>query len=576
MQADPAARAGSSRCRWIGPRPVDEALVSQLGGELHLPPAVCRLLAVRGYGSGDAARLFLRPRLEQLHAPDGLRDLHRAVERLASAIRAGETILVHGDYDVDGMCSTTLLTRSLRALGATVIPFVPHRVSDGYDLGDAGVRAAFELNARVVLTADCGTSARAAIDRLQRAGIDVIVTDHHLPSAELPPAFAVLNPRQPGCDYPDKDLAAVGVAFKLMLALTRAVGGNENVVYGMLDLVALATVADIAPLRGENRVFVRYGLKLLSQSNNLGLRALIRAAGLDGKPLTAGRVGYILAPRLNAVGRLGHALRGIELLLSSTEHEANAIARELEELNRRRQEMDRETLEQARSMVERLDLESTFGIVLAADGWHPGVIGIVASRIVETYGRPAVLVALEGGEGKGSGRSISAFDLHSGIAACQDLLMRFGGHRAAAGITIARDQVDAFSRCFNEVARQRLTSEDLVPELRLDLELSLDEVTHELEAVLRHLEPCGVGNPAPVLLARNVRLAGPPRLVGKNGLRLRLATAAGELEAIGWDMASRAKELDPALPLDIAFRLERDDFRGEPRLQAKIADFRTG
>src|SRR6185295_2385463 len=258
-----------------------------------------------------------------------------------------------------------------------------------------------------------------------------------------------------------------------------------NPVYGMLDLVALATIADVAPLRGENRVFARYGLKMLAETKNLGLRALIRSAGLEGKPLTAGRIGYILAPRLNAVGRLGHALRGVELLMAQSEHEANTIARELEELNVRRQEIDRMTLEQARQRVLALDLEDTYGIVLAEDGWHPGVIGIVASRIVEEFGRPTVLIGLDGDEGKGSGRSISAFDLHAGLSSCRELLMRFGGHRSAAGITIARDQLPAFAERFNAIARERLTPEDLVPELRADLDVSLGELTLPLEALLR-------------------------------------------------------------------------------------------
>jgi single-stranded-DNA-specific exonuclease len=563
-----------SRCRWILPPAPDRTAVAELAADLGLPEPICRLLHVRGYRAGDAARLFLRPRLEQLHDAGWLRDIQKAVDRLAAAVAGGETILVHGDYDVDGICATTLLTRAIRSLGGTVVPFIPHRVTDGYDLGEAGVHAAMAHGARVVLTADCGTSARSPIERLQGMGIDVIVTDHHLPSAELPGAYAVLNARQPGCEYPDKDLAAVGVAFKLMLALTRAVNGNENVVYGMLDLVALATVADIAPLRGENRVFVRFGLKLLNETRNLGLRALIRAAGLEGKPLTAGRIGYILAPRLNAVGRLGHALRGVELLLATTEHEANVIARELEELNRRRQDLDRTTLDEARVMVDRLDLDSTFGIVLGAEGWHPGVIGIVASRIVETCGRPTILVALDGDEGKGSGRSISAFDLHAGIGACRELLVRYGGHRAAAGITIARDQLPAFSARFNEVARERLTPDDLVPELKIDLELPLDDVNDELERLLRHLEPCGVGNPSPVLMSPGVRLAGQPRVVGRNGLKLRLQTATGELEAIGWDLAPLARRLDMSAPLDVVYRLDRDEYRGESRLQLRIADIR--
>ena len=567
----PPART-RTQARWVLPTPPDAAILAALCDELKLPLEVCTLLARRGHVAGDQAKRFLRPRLDQLHAPDGLPDLRVAVERLATALERGETILVHGDYDVDGICSTTLLTRALRALGGRVVPFIPRRIEDGYDLTAAGVRAAQAAGARVVVTCDCGTSAHGPVADLMAQGVDVIVTDHHLPSGPPAPALAVLNPQLKDCEYPDKGLAGVGVAFKLALALTRRMGGSENGVMRLLDLVALATIADIAPLRGENRVLVRYGLKLLNETENVGLRALIRAAGLDGKPLTSGRVGFILAPRLNAVGRLGHALRGVELLMCEREHEANVIARELEELNRKRQELDRGTLEQARAMVRRLDLEETYGIVLAGEGWHPGVIGIVASRIVEDTGRPTLLIALHDGEGKGSGRSISAFDLHAGLTQCRDLLVRFGGHKAAAGVTIHAGQVAALAERFNQVARERLKPDDLVPELRIDLELPLDAVNDELETMLRHFEPFGVGNAAPLLASRGVQLAGRARTVGSDGLKLRLSTARGEVEALGWGMGWMAGELDPAMPVDIAYRVERDEFRGESRLVLKLAD----
>ena len=567
----PAARP-RPKPRWIAPAAPDAGAVAALAAELRLPPAVCALLLRRGYADPAAAKRYLRPRLEQLHEPTAMLSLDAAVERLARAVRDGETVMVHGDYDVDGMCSTALMVRVLRTLGGRAAPFIPRRVEDGYDLTAAGVRAARDAGARVVLTCDCGTSARAPIADLCAAGIDVIVSDHHLPGGALPDCLAVLNPKRPGCEYPDKDLAAVGVAFKLALALVRRLGGNENVVLSQLDLVALATIADIAPLRGENRVLVRYGLRLLNETQNVGLRALLRAAALDGKALNAGRVGFILAPRLNAVGRLGHALRGVELLLCERESEANAIARELEELNRRRQEMDRAMLAEARTMLAGLDLDETYGIVLASPNWHPGVIGIVASRIVEETGRPTILIALDGGEGKGSGRSIPAFDLHAGIGACRDLLVRFGGHKAAAGITIAEEHVAEFARGFNAVARERLREEDLVPELKVDLELPLADASAELEGLLRHFEPFGIGNAAPLLVSRDVRLVERPRVVGQDGLKLRLAAGTADIEAIGWGMGWMAAELDPAVPVDIAYRLERDDFRGESRLVAKLVD----
>lgn len=561
--------------RWILPEPPDEEAVKALATALSLPEIVCRLLLIRGYVSAEDAKLFLRPKLDLLHDPLSFLSMDKAVERLARAVRDRELIFIHGDYDVDGICSTTLLTRTIRLLGGKAMPFIPRRIEDGYDLSDSGVDAAMIAGAKVVVTCDCGTSAVSPVARLCKAGIDVIVTDHHLPGGELPDCLSILNPKRSGCGYPDKDLAAVGVAFKLALALARALRENENFIWGMLDLVALATVADVAPLRGENRVFVRYGLKMLADTQNIGMRALIRAAGLTGKPLTAGRIGFILAPRLNAAGRLGHAIRGVELLLCESEHEANAIARDLEELNYKRQELDHATLEQAREKVLQLDLDETFGIVLADETWHPGVIGIVASRLVEEFGRPAVLIALSGDEGKGSGRSISKFDLHGALGLSSEFLLRYGGHRMAAGVTVARDKIADFAARFNEVARSLLTPEDLVPEIRVDLEVSIDGMDERLESLFRHFEPFGIGNPSPVLLSRNVTIARPPRLVGQDGLKLVLDTGTGSLEALGWGFAHRMAEFQRGSKVDVAFRLERDEYRGESYLQARIADLRA-
>jgi single-stranded-DNA-specific exonuclease len=561
--------------RWILPKAPDEEAVQALMQALSLPEIVCRLLLIRGYVTADEAKLFLRPKLDRLHDPLDFLSMDKAVERLARAVRNQETVFIHGDYDVDGICSTTILTRVIRGLGGKAIPFIPRRIEDGYDLSDAGVDAAIAAKAQVVVTCDCGTGAVKPIARLCQTGIDVIVTDHHLPSGPLPECLAVLNPKRPGDGYPDKDLAAVGVAFKLAIALARELGTSDNFVWAMLDLVALATVADVAPLRGENRVFVRYGLKMLAETRNIGMRALLRAAGLDGKQLTAGRIGFILAPRLNAAGRLGHAIRGVDLLLTENEHEANTIARELEELNQRRQDIDRATLEQAREKVLAMDLDETFGIVLADDTWHPGVIGIVASRLVEEFGRPTVLIALSGDQGKGSGRSIPKYDLHGALGKTKDLLLRYGGHKAAAGVTIARDMVPEFAARFNEVARSMLTLADLIPEIRVDLEVSIDGMDGRLESLFRHFEPFGIGNPTPVLLARNVTIARPPRAVGKDGLKIVLDTGTGSLDAIAWGLASRAAEFQPGSKVDVAFRLERDEYRGESYLQARIADIRA-
>jgi single-stranded-DNA-specific exonuclease len=562
--------------RWVVAEPPDPAAVAALASKLQIPDEIANLLLIRHVSDPEQAKRFLRPRRDQLHDALLMKGAEKAIERLARAATDGETVVVHGDYDVDGICSTTILTRVLREFGAHAIPFIPRRLEDGYDLSGAGVRAAVDAHASVVVTCDCGTSAVEPIGELCRAGIDVIVTDHHLPSKALPECLAVLNPNQIDCGYPDKDLAAVAVAFKLALALARRLERNDAFIWRMLDLVALATIADVARLRGENRVLVSYGLRMLGETGNVGLRAMIRAAGLDGKAITAGRVGFILGPRLNAAGRVGSALRGVQLLLTDDEHEANVIARELEELNARRQELDRATLAEARDMVAELDPDTTFGIVLAKEGWHPGVIGIVASRLVEDFGRPTILIAIEGEVGKGSGRGVQAgsppFDLHAALGRTSDLLVRYGGHKAAAGVTIARDKVAEFARRFNDVAASMLRPEDLVPEIRIDLEVAINRVDVQLEKMLRHFEPFGVGNPTPVLVARAVALAAPPKLVGRDGLRLRLSTGGGELEAIGWGFAHRIAEFDTTVPVDIAFRLERDEYRGVSRLQARIAD----
>jgi len=560
--------------RWTAAPHTDDGAARTLAEALSLPLPLGRLLLARGIGDPARARRFLRPQMDQLHAPELLADLPRATSRLADAVRSRETILVHGDYDVDGICSTTLMTRAIRALGGTAVPFIPVRRADGYDLGPAGVAAARAAGATVVLTCDCGTTAHAAAAELAAAGIDLIISDHHLPAGRLPEAFAVINPRRADDGSPDKDLAAVGVAFKLALALTRTLGGNENVVLNMLDLVALATVADVAPLRGENRVFVRRGLALLADSKCAGIRALVRSAGLEGKEITAGRVGFILAPRLNALGRLDRAIRGVELLLAERDEEALGLARVCEELNRERQETDRRILDETMRRVERLDLDATFGIVLADASWHPGVIGVVASRVVELTSRPTFLIALQDGVGKGSGRSIAAFDLHSALSACGDLLIKHGGHRAAAGLTVAAAQVDAFAARFNQVALERLRPDDLVRELRVDLALPLAEATDDLERLLRHLEPFGVGNPGPLFVASGVRLVSNATRIGANGVKVAVETPRGPIEAVGWGLSERSAALRAGAEVEIAYKLERNEFRGRSALQLGLVDFR--
>ena len=556
--------------RWAVAQPPDPGLVAALAAELGVPEPLAAILVQRGFAAPDIAKAFLRPDLERLSDPCGWADMRAAVDLLAGAVRSGTPILVHGDYDVDGQCAAALLTRVLRSAGGDAHAFVPHRLRDGYDFGAAGLAEARRLNAGLVVTCDCGISAVDAVRTARAEGREVIVTDHHVPGDELPPASAVLDPRRPDCPNEDNDLCGTGVAFKLAQALMPALGRSSNVPLHFLDYVALATVADVVPLTGENRILVRHGLKMLADSRWTGLRALVDAAGLAGRSIKAGHVGFILAPRLNAVGRIGDAAQGVRLLLSDDPAEAAAIARELETLNARRQALDQRILEETIALAERVLRPDDRALVLAADGWHPGVIGIVASRLVERYGRPTFLIGWDGDTGRGSGRSIAGFDLHGALRRVGHHLEKYGGHTMAAGLTVRRDRFEAFRVAFLRVAGELLDPDDLVPEQRVDLELPLGLVSEKLEKLFRYLEPCGPGNPAPVFGVRAARAVG-ARRVGANHLRFLLDDGSGVLPAIGFQWADAVPEAWLAQPLDVAFRLERDEWQGRTTLQARVA-----
>lgn len=559
------------------PKPADATAVDTLVARLKLPAPVAAILTRRGYDTPDLAKAFLRPQLQNLNDPWSMADMEKAVERVAQAIDAGESLLVHGDYDVDGVCGSTLLVRALRELGARVEAFVPNRLAHGYDFGPAGLARAVEVGAGCVLTCDCGIMAHETVAAAASQGIDVVVTDHHTPPAQLPPAAAVLNPHRPDCAYPEKVLCGAGVAFKLLHALYERRGRAVTDLYKYLDLVAIPTVADLVPLTGENRVLTRFGLKVLQRTPNAGLRALLRVSGLKPeRPINAGQIAFVLGPRLNAVGRMGEAMRGVRLLLSDDDVEAQALAEVVDAENRQRQEEDRATLEQAKALLEETyDADRDWAIVLAAQGWHPGVIGIVASRVLEAYYRPTVLIALDGDKGRGSGRSIPGFHLYDALKACEGHLEQFGGHKAAAGLVIQSDAVPAFRDALNAVAHQRLAVEDLRPRLRIDHELSMSEVTSELWRFLAHFGPFGQGNPKPVFLARDVGLLARPAIVGEDHLRLRIETGNGASpEAIAFGQAAESEWLRESSRVDIAFQMGIREWQGVEYVQAQVLDVR--
>lgn len=562
--------------RWVRPPPVAPGEVARLQESIGLPTPVCELLVRRGCGEPVAARAFLRPTFEALHPPDLLPDMGAALDRVESAVANGEPILVHGDYDADGVCSAALLTRGLRELGACVEPFVPHRLRDGYDLGESGLERAREVGAGLVLTADCGVSAVGAVEMASRMGLDVVITDHHRPPPCLPAAIAVVDPAREEAGYPFPALAGVGVAFKLLAGLYARRGIPAEGLNRHLDLVALGTVADLVPLRDENRILVRAGLGALARTRKPGLRALASVAGVDleGTP-GAPDIGYRLGPRLNAAGRVGESDTGLQLLLTDQPREAKRLAELLELRNRERRREDRRVRAEAEArLAERYDPERDRSVLLWGEDWHPGVIGIAASHLVERVHRPVILVSLRDEPARGSGRSIPGFHLHRALEACADLLERFGGHSMAAGLEVRRDRLQELARRFEEEAARSLDPDALQPELRLDLSLPLGAVDDDLFRGLEHLAPFGTDNPRPVLHAAGVRFEA-AAAVGSHRDHLKAVLVSDDgsrLEAIGFGLGHRLVEAASSTA-EVAFELQRDRFRGRDRLQARVLDF---
>lgn len=564
--------------RWLEPTPVPAVASEALARSLQLPPLICELLLRRGYATPELARPFLRPSLDDQHSPAELPDIDTAAERVEEAIRLDQPILVHGDYDADGMCSAALLTRGLTRLGANVVGFVPHRMTDGYDLGPAGLARAANVGARLIITADCGVTAVDAVRAAAEQGIDVVVTDHHRPGPTLPEAVAVVNPSRADSSYPFAGLAGVGVAYKLLSHLFHRAGLPPEALNEHLDLFALGTVSDLAPLRDENRVLVRAGLRAMARSRKPGIRALLRLAQLDDREtLEEAHLGFILGPRLNSVGRMAAAADGLRLLVTDDEQEAVRLARHLDKQNALRRTTDRRVLAEAeKQLAERFDPESDRAVVLWSDDWHPGVIGIVASRIVERVHRPAVLVAFDGDIGRGSGRSVAGFHLHRALERCDDLLERFGGHQMAAGFDIRRANMEAFRGRFISVASEEFRSEDLVPQLPVDLVASLSSAAGELPGWLRHLGPFGVDNPSLLIEVRRVEMER-PILTGADEAHLKTTLVDSDgarLPAIGFGMGGRFPELLETRLWDVVFELIEDRWRGRVAPLARLRDFR--
>ena len=561
---------------WNLPSPVMQERAAAFARELNVPPAFAATLLARGAETLEAASQFCRPALEALHDPLALPDMPQAVERIVRAIRNDETVGIFGDYDTDGLASTALLARALRDLGARAEPYVPDRLAEGYGLSSRGLDALAKAGASVVISSDCGITAGAEATHATGRGMDLIITDHHEPDGPLPEALAVIDPKRPDTTYPFRELAGVGVAFKLVQAVYERLGHPPEAAFRFLDFVALGTAADIVPMVDENRILVRHGLDRLGRTPHVGLQALMESVDPAVERLQTRHVVFTLAPRLNAAGRLGSARRALRMLLTDSAAQARNTARMLEAENRRRRELDEATLAEALGLMADGDYrDGDSAIVLWRAGWHPGVIGIVASRLVDRFHLPTIVIAMEGDSGRGSGRSVLGFHLHAALHAVAGHLVSFGGHEMACGLEVRAKAAEAFKAAFLEEAAQKLTPAMRRRTLEVDAVVVVEELNAELGRLQRHLEPFGPQNRRPVYAVLDAQLVGEPRIVGRDHSRLRLRAGDGALEAIAFRMGERLlTALREHRRLDVAGTFTEDRWQQRHRWQLEIKDFR--
>jgi len=578
-KTEPLARG---RFRWVY-RPFDAVEAASFASSLGIGPVASRVLYARGLRDSAAARRFLNPALEDLHDPLTMRGMPQAVARLRLAIASKEKILIYGDYDVDGATSVVALRKAIELAGGVALFHVPDRFKEGYGMRSEVVERAGAEGVTLIVSVDTGIRAGEVVRRAAALGIDVIVTDHHLPDAELPPALAVLNPNQPGCPYPEKNLCGVGVAFKLAQGLLQTLDWPpeklRRVLESFLKLVAIGTVADVVPLTGENRIIVKHGLSGLCVVKNVGLRALLKVAGLsEGSAPSAGQIAFQVAPRINAAGRMATANDVIELLTTADVERARALAEQLNALNLERREAELKIVDLILEECSRIPVtENDAALVFAGQGWHRGVLGIVASRLVERFHRPTFVLGhtIDDGVAQGSGRSIPTFHLLEALEQMPGLFVKFGGHYHAAGVTMASGSVEEFRNRLNAYAATRLTAADFIPTLLVDAPVTLDEIDEQAAAEAFSLQPFGAGNPAPLLVARDVEIIGQPVWMKEKHARFRVRQGQRTMQLKAWNFIDRAAELVAGSRIDVVFELEEDAYslsRGYAGWSATLRD----
>jgi len=563
--------------RWKIKNLSDETPVQNLSEALNISSILARLLVLRGITNFNEAKKFFRPSIDYLHDPFLMDGMLLATQRVFEALTENQLIVIFGDYDVDGTCSTALMYLFLKELGANVQYYIPQRLVEGYGISKAGIDHVKELGTRLLISVDCGITAVEETDYAKSLGIDLIICDHHQPKEQIPNAFAVLDPIKPGCNYPFKYLSGAGVAFKLAQGLAERIGKRE-LPLKYLDFVSLAASADIVALIDENRVLVKEGLNLINRNPRPGIAALIKCCNIEPGNLTSGQIVFTLAPRINAVGRLGDAMRAVELLITENKQKAFELAKVLESENYERRKIDENTLDAALAKVESsLDLKEDTAIILHEENWHPGVIGIVASRLVEKYYRPTIMLTTVDGVAKGSARSISNFDIYGALKKCEDVLIHFGGHKAAAGLAVELDKIDEFRTKFNKIAKETISEMDLLPELEIDSNIKFTEITPKFLRIIEQFAPFGPKNLRPVFVAENIEIVNYPRLVGNNHivLSLRQRDCDRVFDSIGFGLGAFYELLTKArVFIDIVFTIDKSSRDGKEFPQLRLKDIR--
>ncbi|MFQ6605126.1 MAG: single-stranded-DNA-specific exonuclease RecJ [Fidelibacterota bacterium] len=556
-------------------KPADNDRVKGLQRALKCSPTLARILIQRGLEDVDLVRTFFTPDLQHLHDPYLMKDMSRAVKRIAHNIETKTPILIFGDYDVDGTTAASLLYCILTTLGARVRPYIPDRATEGYGLSQPGISAALDFGADLLITCDCGINAVAEVASARDQGVDIIITDHHMPDKTLPDAWAILNPKREDCTYPFKALCGAGVAFKLAQALLTHCSHSLNPLWDLLDLVSLGTAADMVPIIDENRILTYHGLRLMPQSSRPGIAALLSLAGLEDKIPSVGQLVFGLAPRINAAGRMGDANRTVRLLTTSDEAEARRLAKELDEENNRRRRIQQAVVDDAlRQVNSEVDLTRERAVVLMQAGWHPGVVGIVASRIKDEFHRPAIIIALDAdGLGKGSARSIPGLDLYQALTAVKDHLAGYGGHPMAAGLTVRQEDFPAFKQAFLNHVASILTEEDMEPTLTLDSEVVLQDIDSRFMSFLEKLGPYGPGNMRPKFQASGLEVVGNPKVMGHGDhIRFRVRQGRTVFAAVGFNLSHHYETLIKGLPIDLAFVVETNEWQGRTSIQFNVRD----